>query len=239
MPLQVLGPHDSRVLSERGLLLRGVLSVAALPEPLRATLAAQDPAFLDYAQLLVFAHAGPRTWRALQTAPADLRTTEDPIDTFSVETVREHLEHELGVQRFTLLYPGHRTIPLQELGALLGWHHPSPLRVGINHTFGTWFAYRVALLADTNLPLSPLPDDAASAPCATCVDKPCLSACLGNALTQGDLSLPHCIDFRTRPESPCAHRCPAREACPIAPEHRYDADQIRYHYGVSLKMLTR
>ena len=105
--------------------------------------------------------------------------------------------------------------------------------------FGTWFASRVALLADTNLPLSPLPDDAASAPCATCVDKPCLSACLGNALTQGDLSLPHCIDFRTRPESPCAHRCPAREACPIAPEHRYDADQIRYHYGVSLKMLTR
>jgi epoxyqueuosine reductase len=29
----------------------------------------------------------------------------------------------------------------------------------------------------------------------------------------------------------------ARLACPIAPEHQYDLEQVQYHYGRSLQMI--
>ena len=250
--LPVLQPEDSRALVESGLLLRGVFAVSALPESVRDTLRAEAPALLEYAQLLLFAYAGPQLWRALIKGQPRPFAASDPVDDFSLAAVRAHLEQELGVTRWAVLYPGTMPVPLQQLGALLGWHHPSPLRVGINATFGTWFAYRVALVAGTDLPVSPWviadtadttgakdPESrhAAQAPCATCVDKPCIGACLGSALDSGSLSLSQCVTFRAQPSSPCALRCPAREACPIAPEHRYDPDQIRYHCGVSLRMI--
>lgn len=232
-----LAPPDSAALTQRGLLLRGVLSTAALPAPLREALRSLDPTWLDYPQLIVFGHAGPLLWRALRVAVPDLAATSDPVDAFSLDAVRAHLEGELGVTRWTALYPGSQPVPLQELGALLGWHHPSPLRVGINATFGTWFAYRAAVVADSRLPLTELPTEPAASPCASCVEKPCLGACLGGALTTGTLALDRCVSFRALADSPCARRCPAREACPVAPAQRYDDEQIRYHYDVSLRMI--
>jgi hypothetical protein len=237
--LPVVQPEVSPVLSESGLLLRGVFALPQLPDVVRAALHKHAPAAAEFSQLLLFAHAGPRMWQAMHRADPKPLTSPHPIDEFSMKVVRQHLEHELGVTRWAQLYPGPAPVPLQELGALLGWHAPSPLRVGINATFGTWFAYRALVAADTSLPLSPAPQHAPPAPCLTCVAKPCLGACLGSALDSGTLALDRCVTFRAQPDSPCADRCPAREACPIAPHHRYDPEQLRYHYGVSLRMIQR
>jgi len=226
------------VLSDHGLLLRGVLAMDSLPDSIRAVIAGGGPELLDHRQLLVFGHAGPRMWRALREAEPEPWTSPNPVDDFSLATVRAHLEDELGVRRWVALYPGPTMVPLQELGALLGWHQPSPLLVGISQAFGTWFAYRAVVVADTALPLTPAASPQTS-PCDTCVEKPCLSACLGAALTTGTLSIDRCVSFRTSEASPCALRCPAREACPVGAQHRYDSDQIRYHYGVSLTTIRR
>lgn len=236
--MDALLPNDSPVLFERGLLLRGVLAMAALPGGVRAAVAGAGPGMLDHRQLLVFGHAGPRMWRALREAHPEPWTSADPVDEFSLATVRAHLEDELGVSRWAPVYPGPTLIPLQELGTLLGWHQPSPLLVGISEAFGTWFAYRAVVVADTDLPLTP-PASLQASPCSTCMEKPCLSACLGAALTTGTLALDRCTTFRASEASPCALRCPAREACPIGAEHRYDADQIGYHYGASLTTIRR
>jgi epoxyqueuosine reductase len=236
--MDALLPSDSPVLFERGLLLRGVLAMDMLPSGVRNAIAAAGPGLLDHRQLLVFGHAGPRMWRALRKAQPEPWTSADPVDEFSLATVRAHLEDELGVHRWAPVYPGPALIPLQELGTLLGWHHPSPLLVGISEAFGTWFAYRAVVVADTTLPLTP-PASPQPSPCSTCVEKPCLSACLGAALTTGTLTIDRCTTFRVGEASPCALRCPAREACPIGAEHRYDADQIRYHYGTSLTTIRR
>ena len=188
---------------------------------------------LDHRQLLVFGHAGKRMWSALCAERPPPWSSANPVDDFSLDSVRAHLEGDLGVQRWAPLYPGTTLVPLQELGTLLGWHQASPLLVGISPEFGTWFAYRAVVVADTELPVTQASEGRVS-PCETCVEKPCLDACPGAALTTGTLSIGRCVDFRVADGSPCADRCVAREACPIGVEHRYERDQIGYHYGASL-----
>lgn len=236
--MDTVNAASSPVLFESGLLLRGVLAMDALPETVRVAVGAAGPGMLDHRQLLVFGHAGTRMWRAMREATPEPSTSANPVDEFSLATVRAHIEDELGVRRWAALYPGTTLVPLQELGTLLGWHQPSPLLVGISEAFGTWFAYRAVVVADTSLPLTPPPSPRTS-PCDSCVEKPCLSACLGAALNTGTLSIERCVTFRARDASPCADRCHAREACPIGAEHRYDTEQTRHHYGASLTMIRR
>lgn len=236
--MDTVSAKDSPVLYERGLWLRGVLAMSALPERVREAVAAAGPGMLEHRQLLVFGHAGKRVWRALTTDRPPPWASQHPVDDFSLATVRAHLEGELGVHRWAALYPGTAMVPLQELGTLLGWHQPSPLLVGISAEFGTWFAYRAVVVADTDLPLTVAAVGKVS-PCDACVEKPCLDACPGAALTTGVLSIGRCVDFRVAEESPCADRCVAREACPIGVEHRYDREQIGYHYGASLATIRR
>lgn len=236
--MDIVAEADSQVLFEHGLLLRGVLAMDSLPERVRSAVAAAGPELLAHQQLLVFGHAGKRMWRALTAEQPQPSTSENPVDEFSVAAVRAHLEDELGVQRWAPLYPGPTMMPLQELGTLLGWHQPSPLLVGISEAFGTWFAYRAVVVADTSLPLTPRASPSPS-PCDSCLEKPCLSACLGGALTTGTLAIDRCVTFRARDASPCTARCVAREACPIGVEHRYDTDQMAHHYGASLATIRR
>jgi hypothetical protein len=48
-----------------------------------------------------------------------------------------------------------------------------------------------------------------------------------------------CIDFRLQEKSACQDRCLSRLACLVAPEHRYEPDQLRYHYTHSLANLRQ
>ncbi|HMT81523.1 MAG TPA: hypothetical protein PKD66_14225, partial [Azonexus sp.] len=59
------------------------------------------------------------------------------------------------------------------------------------------------------------------------------------ALAGGEFNLERCSRFRLAADSPCAVGCLARIACPVAPGHRYDDDQIRHSYQRSLAMLRQ
>ena len=109
--------------------------------------------------------------------------------------------------------------------------------VGIDTEWGSWFAYRAALLADTDF-LPFLPVDRSS-PCKTCQEKPCIAACPANALEGGDFSLQKCIAYRRRTGSKCQFTCLARVDCPVGAEHRYDDEQLRHSYGRSLEDLKK
>src|SRR5574337_2155062 len=199
-----------------GLNLQAVFDLDALPTELATRLRAQADDGEGFHQLILIGHAGRRLWASLQ---ADAPQSADPIDDFSVARVAEWFATHCPGRRHRVIYPGDRIVDLQRLGELAGWHHPSPFMVGIQAGWGSWFAYRVAMLADTALPVTE--PAAAPSPCNACTGRPCVAACPADAMASGTYSRERCIGYRRQPGSLCADTCLARTSCPVGSEHRY------------------
>lgn len=232
--MQRVHPNDSTILAENGLNLQAVFDLASLPDSMRQAIEQTDEAAADYRQLLLFGHGGQRMWQALSTCSG--LSGEHPIDTFSAEVVNRYFVEENPDNQYVLLYPGHqRVLPLQQLGQLAGWHHASPFRIGVNAQWGSWFAYRAVVLADTSFtPTAPMADPS---PCESCKNKLCLAAC--PVASGKEIQLDACMDERLKEGTLCGFRCLARIACPVKPECRYEPEQITYHYGQSLMTIRR
>ncbi|MDX8388163.1 MAG: hypothetical protein R8M46_06470 [Ghiorsea sp.] len=227
---------NNELLLRNGLNLQAVFNLQDLPQPLSTKIQTMHPNIADFKQLIVFAHGGKDMWQAMKSS--DYAHSENPVDAFSKDAVKTYFEQDLTNHNCHFIYPHEsQNISLIELGELAGWHHPSPFRVGINQVFGTWFAYRAVVLADTNLPTTPKMD--LPSPCDACEDKPCISICPAEALEHGDLSLPTCLNCRLEEGSKCTSTCLSRLVCPIAKEHRYSQEQIKYHYGISMKTIKQ
>jgi len=217
-------------LDRAGLNLQAVFSTDTLPESVARLMPERD----RYCRLLLIAHAGPGLWQQLQAS--EFCDHKEPIDDYSRDCIERWLAAELPGAEHKLLYPlngpaGSACPPLQQLGALAGWHHDSPLRIGVNERHGLWFAYRAMLFVDAELPVTTAV--AAAAPCQSCFSQACRSACPVGAPGE-EFALSRCIDYRMSPESPCADRCLARMACPVGEASRYPDEQIRYAYQRSL-----
>ncbi|MDX1812491.1 MAG: hypothetical protein R3240_11120, partial [Gammaproteobacteria bacterium] len=120
-------------------------------------------------------------------------------------------------------------------GERAGWHFDSPFRVGINNVWGSWFAYRVAILTNTNI--TPSAKQNTVSPCLNCHTRDCIQACPTEALDSSVLSFETCIEYRKLVNSSCQNTCHSRVACPVAVQHRYTQEQLHYHYSVSLKTI--
>jgi ferredoxin len=71
---------------------------------------------------------------------------------------------------YKIVYPKHQPpffhLNLQSFGELAGWHHSSPFKVGINTDVGSWFAYRLLILANTEF--KPSSKVNSQSPCVSC-----------------------------------------------------------------------
>ncbi len=219
-------------LADQGLNLMAVFDVAALPDTVRERLA--QTADIDrFRQVILFAHGGQRLWGAMQKEGA---AGDNPVDEYTVRVVTEWLSRTQPGMAAEILYPlTDSPVPLVELGALAGWHHSSPFRVGIGSAFGSWFAYRALALADSDLPVTKPMEG--PKPCDSCIARPCISACPAGAAQIERFEADACYDHRLTSCSSCASTCQARAACPVAREHAYMPDQMAYHYGRSLSSL--
>jgi hypothetical protein len=167
----------------------------------------------------------------------DLTNSGHPLDTFSVNAAGRVVTEYWGGGDVEILYPGPTPVPLQQLGVFAGWSHVSPLGIGINTGFGTWFAYR-ALFALDNPLQETVPVASHGTPCDQCVEKPCRSACPAGAVRlHKPFDLDRCVSHRLEFASSCADRCLARLACPVGQDWRYDEDQLVYHGRRSLDAL--
>ena len=216
-----------------GLNLHAVLPLSAIDRAWRA-----DPgAGVErghWRQVVVVGNGGPGLWRTLEARGI---AGDDPIDRFSVQAVSDWLASQAPLVRSLLLYPAQQSgIDLQALGRLAGWHHASPLMLGMHPEWGSWFGYRVVMLTDTDWV-----DDvsaAGSSACERCAARPCVAACPADAVGAG-LDLARCVAHRVLPDSPCAADCVARLACPAGAEHRYCEAQRKHSYGESLRTILR
>lgn len=241
--MTTLDPPMSKVpqqalLDDAGLNRQHVFDLADLPADLTAPLA---PTARE-TQLILFGHAGRRLWERVQADHAGATlATRHPIDEYSVRIVEQWVRQALPGAHARFVYPfglpAGLHVALQRLGTLAGWHHPSPFMVGIDATWGSWFAYRAVLLTDTTLPAS-APEDLGH-PCPTCSRKPCITACPGQALESGTLDMQACRRQRLAENSPCALGCVARTACPVGVEHRYELSQIQHSGRGSLAAISR
>jgi epoxyqueuosine reductase len=236
---------NGEALAQKGLLLQAVFDISQLPLTLSSFLQPR-PHYSKYNQALLIGNAGPQLWSEFkqflssENTPKGSKDFPDPFDHFSAKLIEEHLEQTYPSLKYARLFPvfnEERNLPvgLQQLGMLAGWHHESPFKVGINSIYGSWFAYRGFYLIEGGF--KPTAKLEADSPCINCETKPCIQACAGNALEQGTLDLPSCLNYRRQDTSRCELTCEARLACPVRLEYRYSQQQINYHYGQSIKLL--
>jgi epoxyqueuosine reductase len=229
------GPSTTDVfalLAAQGLHLQAVFDLGQLPDPVVSTLNLSETDLRRYTQLILIGQVGRDFWTALQRRGLH---GSDPVDAFASECVRAWMGSALAGHVWRQVFPGPHPVPLQKLGALAGWHQPSPFWVGVDAEWGSWFAYRAVVLADTRLPATPRREQ--GSPCLTCANPPCINACPVGALNrQGPASegLHACLVHRMQPASACLDRCLARNACPVGVTHRYTEGQTTYHYLQSM-----
>lgn len=222
-------------LQAQGLNLVAVFSLADLPQDVLDALGQVDATWCEFRQLILIGHLGGAFWDALQRRGMH---GAHPVDQFTTEQVAAWMKGPMQGRRWRLVFPGAHPVGLQRLGALAGWHQVSPLGVGVDAQWGSWFAYRAVVLADTDL--APTPRREAVSPCGVCVQTPCLGACPARALDSAGAPahrLQRCLAYRSQPGSACQDRCLARLACPAGAAHRYADAQVAYHYLHSLRAI--
>ncbi|MCJ7838615.1 MAG: hypothetical protein MUP61_05320 [Burkholderiales bacterium] len=208
---------------EAGLTTRGAFHPAASDGVQPLALAAP-------ARTVVLAgNAGPHMWRAFDAARADGAMT---LDQWS-EGVLSKLAARLGARA---VFPFERPyLPFQRWAMRAEACHPSPLGLLIHPDYGLWHGYRGALLFAAAMALPP-PDYRAS-PCASCADRPCLSACPVGAFDAKGYDVPVCAHhLSSAPEPACMDvGCLARHACPVGRDYRYAPAQARFHMSAFRK----
>lgn len=240
------------------------LDLSALAENLRPTglnlftafpvadLADSMPDFeipAGYNQLLLVGSAGTQLWDAM---PRHYLAKSHPVDEYSIDCINHNIGQQLPEGKWLTLFPHLADstaplgvpVPLQKLGALAGWHQPSPLGIGINATNGLWFAYRSVVVVEAEVGttasgaagLVPLLES----PCLTCETTPCLTHCPPGALAidrNPDLTV--CVSHRLAEGSSCASTCAARMACPVGQAFQYSPSQNAYFYNRSRDSVKR
>lgn len=221
---------DFALLNDAGLNLQAIFNIADLPADLAADIRRRFDPESQFRQLILIGHGGKTLWASLKASGIN---SEDPIDDYSSEKLRQ----ALAGHRHTLIYPARESVGLQALGKLAGWHHTSPFMVGISQTWGSWYAYRAVALSDTDF--APTPPLLSASPCSTCREQPCISACPAKAVSGETFNLNQCVAYRKQANSLCRKTCLARISCPVGSEHRYDDEQIRHTYSISMRMIER
>jgi len=221
-------------LQNEGINLIAVMNLTELSEDLRTKLTACFSELDSYSQLLLFGHAGKRFWQRLIESKV---TSPNQVDDRSVQVIKTCLANVASASDYKILYPGSSMLPLQDLGRLSGWHHDSPLGLGIHPSYGLWFAYRGVVLSKTTF--TPTVSLTNPSPCLSCKDKNCIATCPAKALSPDRFDVKKCVSYRLTEESTCTAKCIARIACPVGSEHRYAEDQLNYHYSHSLATIKR
>lgn len=160
----------------------------------------------------------------------------DPLDRWSRRLGDAAAEGLGGVALYPFDGPPHW--PFQAWVLRAGVFMRSPLGLLIHPDHGLWVGFRFALLLpDLGSALSWAVPDASSAhdapsPCASCIGRPCLSACPVRAHSEQGFDLARCLaGLAPGGASPaCLGRgCLARLACPVGAAHAHPPAQAAFH----------
>lgn len=233
----------ARRAARRGLNLVGAVAVEryerVAPAHLRA--AAIDPRARS---IVVIGNGGGAFWGAyrehVKTHPGWDRR-DNPLDDFTREVIESDVTGPLAARgvRSVCVYPfvgDAGNLHFMELGKIAGIGGPSIIGVLIHPIYGTWIAFRAALLLEAMLdePGTALGFD----PCPQCAARSCVAACPVGAISPSSgWDLVRCVRHRVEAEPDCGAGCYSRLRCVVGPEHRYPDDELRHHQERSLRSM--
>lgn len=172
----------------------------------------------------------------LQANPEFKSNNIDLIDNYSILKFCEasKILDNNGIS-YKIVYPfGESSFDLNfmKLGELAGAGVNSLLGILLHPVYGPWISLRGAILADLSLDEydKPLRN---FAPCPSC-DKPCISACPADTISESGWDWESCIKFRLS-DNTCANSCASRRACPYGEPEQYSEEQLEYHHKFVLK----
>lgn len=179
---------------------------------------------------IIFANGGTALWDSfvddIQKNPAHLYEHLHPFDDF-VHRMIQHADPSPPKTRRWIRCADNEEIfldvrPIAQQAGLGAHSHMGML---IDETYGLWVGVRAVLLTTESLPLS---SRVASSPCASCIKKPCISTCPGNAVRNTGWDVQRCAQFHME-QTDCQLQCSSRLSCPIGEEHRHSILQHQYH----------
>jgi len=176
------------------------------------------------ATLLLLGPLEPGFWPHV-TAQPEFDGAPDPLDRWSKRVIEALAKEWAGVALFPFGGPPHH--PFHRWALRSGRCRASPVRLLVHDDAGLMVSFRGALALPGQIAL-PRPGPA---PCDTCADKPCLSACPPRALTAAGYDLPACHGFLdSAAGSDCmGGGCLVRGACPQSQRYARLPEQSAYH----------
>lgn len=209
-------------LAHIGLDLVGVASAAAYDAtvPERHRLASIAP---EMRSAIVVGNGGRAFWDAFRRAGR--QWSLHPLDAFTRAAVTDALGPLPDGAR--LVFPFDPTpVSFVHLAECAGLGRRSLLGVLVHPEYGPWMALRAAILLRDALPPTTAPP---FDPCPSCIERPCIAACPGGAVSATGWDVPACMTHRLRPIDDCGDGCHARIACVYGRAHRYPPEAMAFH----------
>ncbi len=175
--------------------------------------------------LLMLGPHEPGFWAAFTQSPEWKDGDGDAMDRWSSRVIGDWA----GALGATAVFPfgGPPFAPFIRWATDSGWVQASPVSLLVHANAGLWVSFRGALALPYHIDLPP----PAPAPCSSCVEKPCLTACPVGALGAAGYDVPACKAFLAtdRGASCMSTGCQVRTACPVGQAHGRVASHSAYH----------
>jgi hypothetical protein len=152
-------------------------------------------------------------WDVFKCSPENTDGAINPIDRWSTRVITALAEQVSAQPKFP--FGGPPYAPFLDWAKQSGRAFTSPLGMLVHDTYGMMISYRGALAFDRVIHLE---QKNQSSPCETCVDKPCLTACPVNAITDRGYDVETCHKYlnTTLGETCMTQACQIRTSCPVS-----------------------
>ena len=180
--------------------------------------------------IIVFANGGTDLWDAfikdIEQQPNHLTGHLHPFDDFVHRLLQEADPNPPKSRRWIRCAENEETfVDMRPLAQQAGIGNHSHMGMLIHPEYGLWLGIRAILLTTEYIEPTTV---TIQSPCGTCIEKPCISSCIGNAVLQSGWDVQRCAQAHLS-STKCHHRCASRLSCPVGITHRHSLIQHQYH----------